>query len=128
MVTRRRLLTLGAVAVTVGVAGCADHEAEFLVTDTQRIHQPGDDRFDYPKDILYRVSIENTGSSSESGRLEMTLVYDPPDGDSRSWEKSDEISLSRGTSVQQEYVFEDVFETGNDIEEYSLEAQLLQDG
>lgn len=125
MVGRRRFLILATVS-TVGLAGCASQEAQFLVTDIQRIHQPGHDVFDYPEDILYRISIENTGPSRKEGRLELTLVYEPDSGQGETWERSEQISLSRGTSVQREFVFENVYEEGNDIEAYDLEATIVE--
>lgn len=127
MPDRRRFLLLVGTTASVGFAGCADHEAEFLVTDMQRVHRSGDDRFEYPEDILYRVSIENTGPEREEGRLELTLVHDPDGGERETWSKTDDISLSRGTSVQKEYIFEDVFEDGNDIEDYSLDAEIVHE-
>ena len=127
MVHRRRFLVLAGVTAGVGLAGCAEAEAEFLVTDVQRVHRSGDDRFEYPEDILYRVSIENTGPEREEGRLELTLVYDPVDGDRQTWSKTDDLSVSRGTSVRRAYVFEDVFEAGNDIADYSLQAEIVQE-
>lgn len=126
MLRRRRLLTLAGATATAVLAGCADAEGEFLVTNTQRVHRRGDDRFEYPEDILYRVSIENRGPNREEGRLDLTLVHDPADGGRETWSKTDEISLSRGASVQEVYIFENVFEEGNDIEDYSLEAELVQ--
>lgn len=127
MVRRRRLLALASASLGFGLAGCLDHEAEFLVTRVQRVHQPGDRRFDYPEDVLYQVSIENTGPEREAGRLEMTLVYDPDDGEQETWSRTDDISLGRGSSVLQEYVFENVVDSADDIEDYRLEAELVQD-
>jgi len=127
MLRRRRFLVLAGVTAGVGLAGCADAEAEFLVTNVQRVHRSGDDRFEYPEDVLYWVSIENTGPEREEGRLELTLVYDPSDGGRETWSKTDDISLARGSSVRREYVFEGVFEESNDIEDYRLEAEIVQD-
>jgi len=126
MVRRRRLLALAGAAVA-GLAGCAEQEAEFLVTDVQRIHQAGGRGYDYPQDVLYRVSVENTGPQREDGRLELTLVYDPEDGDRQTWSKAENVSLSRGTATRREYVFEDVYEERNDIEDYRLDAEIVQD-
>lgn len=126
MVRRRQLLALAGGAVLAGLAGCAEQEAEFLVTDTRRIHQPGGRTYDYPQDILYRVSIENTGPNRQEGRVELTLFYEPDDGEGESWNKTDDISLSRGTATRREYVFEGVFQRSNDIEDYRLDAELIQ--
>jgi hypothetical protein len=127
MVRRRRLLALVGGAVVAGLAGCAEQEAEFLVTDVRQIHQPGGRKSDYPEDILYRVSVENTGPQREEGRIELRLVYDPADGERETWSKAETISLSRGTATRREYIFEDVYETDNDIENYQLEAEIVQD-
>ena len=122
---RRNVLAL---AVGGGLAACVETEAEFLVTKTQRIHRRGDDRFDYPQDILYRVSIENTGPNREDGRLELTLVYDPENGERKTWSKSDTLSYGRGRAGREEYVFENVFDGSRDTDNYRLEAEIVQDG
>ena len=127
MVRRRRLLALAGGAAVLGLAGCAEQKSEFLVTQTRLVHREGDRQYDYPQDILYEVSIENTGPQRQEGRVEMTLVYEPGDGESRSWSKTDPISLSRGTSVQEQYVFEDVFDLDRDTDDYRLEAEIVQD-
>ena len=124
MPSRRRVLALVGTAATVGLAGCGA-EAEFLVTDIQPIHRAGDDRFDYPEDILYRISIENTGPDRAEGTLEMTLTHDA-DSETQTWSKQDEVSVSRGTAARKTYVFENVFEEGNDIDNYSLDAEIVQ--
>jgi len=127
MPTRRQALALGCGAF-VALAGCADEEtAEFVVTNVQPIHRAGDDRFDYPEDILYRVSIENTGPNRQEGRVEMTLTYDPEDGEGETWSKTDDISLGRGRAVRQEYVFENVYVEDRDIDDYTFEAEIVQD-
>jgi hypothetical protein len=127
MVRRRRLLALAGGALVAGLAGCAEQEAEFLVTDTRRIHQVGGRGYDYPQDILYRVSVENTGPEREEGRLELTLVYDPGDGDGQSWSKTENISLSRGTATRRRFVFENVYDVSSDIEDYQLDAEIVQE-
>jgi len=124
--SRRRFLAAVGTSVALGLAGCSDAEAEFLVTDIQQVHGPRYDEFDYPEDILYRLSIENTGPNRQRGTLEMELVYDPGNGDGQSWSKADDLTLPRGTSVQKEYVFEDVFVAGRDIEAYRLDAEIRE--
>jgi hypothetical protein len=121
---RRRVLALAGTAVTVGLAGCGA-EAKFLVTNIQPIHRPGDDRFDYPEDILYRVSIENTGPDRAEGTLDMTLTHDAGN-ETETWSKQQEVSVSRGTAALKMIVFENVFQEGNDIDNYSLEAEIVQ--
>jgi hypothetical protein len=127
MVRRRQLLVFAGAAVA-GLAGCAEQESEFLVTDTQLIHQEGDRAYDYPQDFLYRVSIENTGPQRQEGRVELRLVYEPAQGEGDSWSKTDRISLSRGTGTRREYVFENVFDGSRDTDNYRLEAEIVQDG
>jgi len=127
MLHRRRLLALAGSTVALTVAGCAEQKAEFLVTDVRRIHQVGSDRYDYPEDILYRVSIENTGPDRENGRVELTLTHDIGDDETETWSKTEDISLSRGTATRRVYVFENVYDEGNDIESYTLAAEIVQD-
>jgi hypothetical protein len=127
MVRRRRLLALVGGATVLGLSGCAEQESEFLVTQTRLVHREGDREYDYPQDILYEVSIENTGPQRQEGRVEMTLFYEPESGESESWSKTDRISLSRGTSVQEKYVFEDVFRLDRDTDDYRFEAEIVQD-
>lgn len=122
---RRTVLAGLSTATLAGLAGCSDAEAEFIVTNTQRVHSSGHSQFDYPDDILYRVTIENTGPSREHGTLEMTLTYDPGDGQTETWDKADDISLGRGSSVRHEYVFDDVYVVGRDIDDYGFEAEIV---
>lgn len=123
---RRRLLVLAGASAGAVPAGCVDAKTDILVTNTQRVYLRGDRRFDYPDDVLYLVSIENRGPQRQGGRLEMTLVHNPADGQRRTWSRTDDISLSRGTSVRRDYVFEDVVGSEHDIQEYSFEAELVQ--
>ena len=128
MPSRRRVLALGGVAL-IGLAGCVDEEeAGFLVTNFQRVHQEGLERLDYPEDVLYRVTLENRGPNRERGRLELTLTHDPDEGEPETWSKTDDcVSVSRGTSERRRYVFEDVYSTENDIENYELDARIDQE-
>lgn len=109
-----------------GLAGCSEQDSEFLVTNTQLVHRDGDDRFDYPDDVLVRVTVENSFAGRQEGTLELTLVHRPAGDASRetTWEKRDEISIPQGTSTIRRYVFEDVFEPGNDIDDYTLETTI----
>lgn len=125
--SRRRYLALVCGGFLAGgLAGCSDQESEFVVTNTQLVHRDGDDRFDYPDDVLVRVTIENSFAERQEGTLELTLIHHPGGDDSReeTWEKRDQISLPQGTSTIRRYVFEDVFEPGNDIGDYTLEATI----
>lgn len=109
-----------------GVAGCSEQESEFLVTNTQLVHRDGDDRFDYPDDVLVRVTVENSFAQRQEGTLVMTLVHRPDGDESReeTWEKREAISLPQGTSTIRRLVFEDVFDPGNDIDDYTLETTI----
>lgn len=122
MATRRRVLAAVGASLAVGLAGCLeeDEEGEFLVTDA---HPVPDGR-----NLRYHVSIENSRPSREEGTLELTLVYDPEGGERERWEKSDNVSLGRGQSVQQTYVFENVYEDTNDLDDYELEGEIVPVG
>ena len=117
MGSRRQFLALAGSAAVVGLAGCAEHEAEFLVTDVQSTAME--------RDIRYRLSIENSGPSREEGTLELTLTYDT-DGESETWSKTDDLSLARGSSVQEEYWFEDVLTDGRELADFDLDTDINQ--
>lgn len=126
---RSYLLAAGTTAVTA-LAGCLDgdndDDAEFRVTNTQLIHQEGSDRFTFPEDVLVRVEYENGHRDSREGTMIVTLRHDPGTGadDVEEWQKEDPVHLYGITSTLNEYVFEDVFEVGNDIEDYTAEAEI----
>ena len=125
---RRQVLALA--GASLGLAACVEAEGGVLVTDTQAIHRAGDDRFDYPEDILYRISIENRGPDHQDVQLELRLTYDPPTGEGQTWPADGprvrELTVPRGTSVREEYVFENVFEDGRSLDSYSLDATLAR--
>jgi hypothetical protein len=125
---RRQVLALA--GASLGLAACVEAEAGVLVTDTQVIHRAGDDRFDYPEDILYRISIENRGPDHQEIQLELQLAYDPATGEGRTWPadgpRVKELTIPRGTSVREEFIFENVFEEGRSIDDYSLDATLAR--
>lgn len=125
-VSRRRWLAVFGSGVAGAIAGCSDEEPEFLVTNTQLIHRQGDDRFDYPEDVLVRIAVENGKANRQEGTLQITLTHDPGTGgeDVEEWTQEDEISLGQATSKQLHYRFRDVFDPGNDIENYTIDAQI----
>lgn len=125
---RRAVLTIGAGTLLTGGAGCLDvdedEDLELLVTNTQLIHQEGQDRFSYPEDVLVRVGLENEHGSSREGTLVITLTYDPGTGaeDIEAWEITDDIQLTGITATANEYIFEDVYREGRDLDNYTVEA------
>ena len=136
MLPRRAYLALAG-GTLAGLAGCVDGEGEFLVSETQIIHQSGDPRYDYPDDVLVRVSLENRTSSRQEGILEVTLVYDPGTGDDdpgtgdddvETWTETDDVEVSHAASLHPGYVFEDVYEAGRDLADYSVETELDWEG
>lgn len=119
--SRRRWLGIVGTTAAVGTAGCLggeDDKPEFLVTNTQVIG-PVD-----PDGIRVRVTVENEKSERQSGTLEVVLKY-PPSGES--WQQTDEISVSRGTTPLYRYIFEGVHEEGNEVLEYVVDAEILDD-
>lgn len=127
--SRRSYLTLTGTGFVCALAGCAETEAEFLVTDLQLIHQRGQANATYPDDVVVRVSIENTGPSAQEGTLELTLAYVPGgvEEPEQTWQKEDEVRISRGTSRTSDFVFEDAYVAGSDIfEEYEVDGEITQ--
>lgn len=124
--SRRFWLAVTGTALAGGLAGCSDQESEFLVTKTRIIHHDGDHRFDYPEDILIRVTVENSYDRRQEGTLELVLTYQPPGAESPedTWTLEDDISLGQGSSMLDYYVFEDVYEPGTDIDHYHLEGSV----
>lgn len=124
--TRRQFVGLAG-AVAAGAAGCLDQKAEFLVTDTRIIHQKGQVYYDYPEDISVRVEVDNTTPDRQEGTVVVTLERTDGSADPEvlnSWTKRQHISLSRGTNQREPFVFEDVFDSGNDIDNYQSRARI----
>lgn len=112
MVRRRQFLVAVGVITFTGSAGCLDAESEFLVTNTQQV--PSGD------DLQYQVTIENTGPERQTGHLDLRLTHES----TQEWEQTDEISLGRGASVRETYVFEDVL-VDREPPEFSFDAALI---
>ena len=124
-----------------GLAGCLesqptnapdpDPDADVVVTDTRIIHRSGDDRFEYPDDVMVRVSVENNAGERKQRTLVVTLRRnsDPEEGSDSEHQLTDEIDLSHASSIQKHYVFEGVFdERRHDIDEFVIETELREDG
>jgi hypothetical protein len=126
LVSRRRFLGVFSTWLALAIAGCSDEEPEFLVTNTQLIHRQGDNRFDYPEDVLVRVAVENGKANRQDGTLRITLTHDPGTGeeDVEEWTQEDEISLGQATSKQLHYRFRDVFDPGDGIANYAVDAKV----
>ena len=122
----RRTYLVVAGAALAGLAGCTEGEGEFVVSATQIVHQSGDHRLNHPEDMLVRVSLENSRGNRQQATLDVTLEYDPGTGEDaiETWTKTDEVEVSHAASLHPEYVFEDVFEEGNDLDDYSVETEL----
>ena len=124
---RRQFLGVVGTTALTAVAGCLDQPTEFLVTDTVIIHVDGYQYFDYPEDISVRVEIDNTTPDRQEGILVATLQRTDGNGDVlESWTKRQEVSLSRGTNQRETLVYEDVFDTGDDIDNYRMQAHIEQ--
>lgn len=124
---RRRYLALAVGGLSLSVAGCtADEEPEFLVTNTEVIHQDGFGYVDYthPDDMLVRVTVENEFAERREGVVVVELVY-APDGDPiESWEQREELSLGRTQSPQQFYVFRDAYQEGSSVNDYRADGYI----
>ncbi|PSP27535.1 hypothetical protein BRC65_05250 [Halobacteriales archaeon QH_2_65_14] len=120
--SRRRYAALLGTTATLTLAGCLDDDDEqelFLVTNTKY-------RIEEPDGILVQVTIENFKSERRSARLDITLIYDPDDGEGREWHRTDEVSVGRGSSPRYNYVFEGAYEAGYDLGDYTVEAELTE--
>ncbi len=117
MPRRRQFLALAGTTVGIAVAGCVDHDPDFLVTDTRQI--PRDNHLEYG------VSIENEHPDRREGELTLTLVYDQ-NGETETWTQTDEVILGRGSSVQRTYLFENVLTGGRTAEAFELETELTE--
>lgn len=124
---RRQFVGFAGTTVLALVAGCLNQPTEFLVTDTVVIHQEGERHYDYPEDVSVRIGIDNTTPERQDGTLVATL--ERTDGDGKvleSWTKRQDISLSRGTNQREILVFENVFDTGDDIDNFRMQAHIEQ--
>lgn len=117
--SRRRYL--GALGAIGGLAGCIEGNAEegdFLVTNTEVVGPIA------PDGVRVRVTIENEKPDRQTGTLEITLEYRPDGEVVDSWQKTDELSVSRGTSPRIRYEFMGVREAGAVIPDYAVVAEI----
>jgi len=126
--TRRRVLSWGALGVGLALSGCGgdDPPPGLYASRAQVIHQRGDDRLDYPGDLGVRVTVENTSSDRQQGFLETTLErFDRSGGTPAvvdAWSAGRNVELSRGATRSHFFVFEDVFEDGDTVEQFRARA------
>jgi hypothetical protein len=138
---RRRILGWIGLALTAPIAGCGDDDEPgpgLYAPNAQIIYRPGDDRFDYPEDVLVRVSVENTTSDRQSGTLRTTLERLDESGTDEgtqeaetptvvdSWTREQSFSISRGTSRAFFVVFEDVLDEAVDTDTLRARATIDQ--
>lgn len=117
--SRRQYLTaLGGVG-TLLLAGCvSDEEPEFLVTDTAfSIRESG------TMDV--QVTVENGYLDRRSGTIEVIVRHEPGNGESEQWRQTEELELSGGTEIRRHFLFENIYESGIDLADYDISAQLL---
>ncbi len=127
-VPSRRELLCSVGLVAAGIAGCSDDDEPgpgLYASNAQVIHRAGDDRLDYPEDVLVRVTVENTTPDRQEGTLRTRLERLEEDGETAavadSWTKERDINITRGTSRPYFELFETVL--GEDEEDPSLRAR-----
>ena len=121
--SRRRyliaVLGAGAVALSGCLAGDDNDAPAFLVTDTAfRIREDSGD-------MVVQVTIENMAPERRRSPLEVLVRYEPADGDHVEWQETETIELASGTEMQRHFQFEGVYEPGVDVDDYVIEAQLV---
>jgi len=121
---RRRLLAVVGTTFAGALAGCGDVETEFVVSNTQIVHQVGQEGQRYPEDVGVRVAVDNTTPNRQEGTVVVTLEKTDGDEAVGSWTQREELSVSRGTSVRVVFVFESVFEPGDDIDDFRVRAEI----
>ena len=136
--SRRQFTALFASAATVFLSGCTeafgeylgnDQEGELLVVTTNlRIADALGGQNEYPADIGARIVVENRHPDRRQATLQATLRHDPPDGEGDEWTKSRELNLGRGVSPTIIMEFESVYQEGDKLENYEIEAAILGPG
>jgi hypothetical protein len=120
---------LGFVGATVAIAGCSSEDAEFLVTNVQIIPQNGilTIDYEYPPDLPIRVTIENDVPERQEGTIVVVLEYTEGEDVLESWEQRRTLSVGRGASPRQNYIFEGVVTPDRAVENFRAEASIEQD-
>ncbi len=136
--TRRQFLGAASGSVAIAMAGCTgafdsnlgtDEPEEFVVASTDLVHAPGYrwEEATYPEDIVARVVVENQQPQQAEAVLEATLYHEPANGEAEQWEERKDIGGGGGVSPTVILIFEDVYEDGNQFEDYDLETTLVEE-
>jgi len=121
---RRRLLSLAGTALGTALAGCGgDVETEFVVSRAQIVHQ-NRRGMQHPEDVGVRASVENTTPTRQEGTVVVSLERTDGGEVLESWTERRDVSVSRGTSVRVFFVFESVFEPGDEIDGFRARANI----
>lgn len=116
--SRRQYLALASATATLSLAGCVsdDDEPEFLVTNTNfRIEEDSGD-------MVVQVTIENGTVERQESDLEVTVRHSSREEE---WRKESSVSLAGATELQREFRFEGIHRDGDDVNEYEIDARLL---
>lgn len=120
--SRRQYLACVSAATALPLAGCLTdgEEPEFLVTDAVfSIQDSGD--------MEVQITVENGALERQQKTLEVIVRYEPEDGETQEWRQTEELELSGGTEILRHFRFEDVHEPGAEPEDYTIDAQLIDD-
>lgn len=120
--SRRRYLRAIGGGMVLAAAGCvSEEEPEFLVTDTAfSVLDSGD--------MSVQVTVENGFQERRRATLEVVVRYDPEEGETEEWRQTASFELSGGTEILRTFRFEDVGEPGADLDNYEIEARLIDEG
>jgi len=129
--SRRQFVGLAGATAVAGLAGCTDaggEEGEFLVV-TEDLAPGEGSRYEgaTENDIVARIGIENQRNERQRATLESELRYEPPNGETETWVKTEELDEGRGVSPTVVLVFEDVYDEGNDFEDYVIDSQIIEE-
>lgn len=119
--SRRQFLAFAGGATAISLAGCVtDNDPEFLVTDVAfSVQESGD--------LNVQVTVENSHPERQQRTLEVVVRHEPGDEESREWRQTESLGLSGATEIQRHFRFENVHEPEFDMEDYDIDAQLLDE-